>query len=229
MIIRLRNVKKEYSGRQVLNIDCLDFEEGKIYAVLGPNGSGKTTMLRIIAGIEKTDTGEIIVDNPGGICNRNLAYMPQVPYIFDIKVIDNVELGIKEMKNHRKIAVEALTQLGMEDFLYSPARSLSGGEQQRVALARTIVLNRSLYLLDEPASAADISAVRQIEEYIKSAKEKLGATIVFTTHSPSQALRVADEVLFLQEGLLIEKGSPQEVLHRPEKELTREFLSNWRI
>jgi ABC-type phosphate transport system ATPase subunit len=106
---------------------------------------------------------------------------------------------------------------------------LSGGEAQRVALARTLILGRSLVLLDEPASATDISGVQLAENYIRTVNKGDGSTIVFSTHNPSQAAHVADEVIMMFRGKIVEKGSPSKVFDSPEEQETKDFLQHWRI
>ena len=233
MRIELLNVKRVYNDKTVLDIDSLVLEKGKIYAVLGPNGSGKTTMLRIISGIERVISGYVYyngVDKPQG---DDIAYLPQNIYMFDMTVLENVMLGINnrgisssDARNHAK---HALNCIGMDDFLNSKARSLSGGEAQRAALARTLVLGKGLVLLDEPASATDISGVELVERYIKSVNEKDGSTIVFTTHNPSQAARIANEVIMIFNGKIVEKGNPSCIFNSPQRQETRDFIKSWRI
>ena len=226
MRIILRAVKKCYNGREVLNIENLEFESGKIYALLGPNGAGKTTLLRVIAGAEKLDSGSICID---GIKDESIAYLPQKPYLFDMTVMDNVCIGLKKSDNVLVKADKALKYLGMEGFKNSKMLGLSGGEAQRVVIARTLVLEKKLVLLDEPLSSVDISSMQLVEDYIKKVNKRDGSTIIFSTHSPTQALRMADEALFMQDGKVIEKGAPSNLLNSPKEKETAEFLKNWRI
>lgn len=230
MRVELSNIVRIYNDRKVVDIESLTFESGKIYAVVGPNGSGKTTMLKITAGQDKGYKGEILYNGDSVIGSSDLAYMPQSTYMFDYSVMENVMLGLGKTDTERvKKAEQALEKVGMSSFLNVNARTLSGGEAQRVALARTLVKETSLVLLDEPASATDLSGVELVESFIKGVNKKGGSTIVFTTHSPSQAAHVADEVIMMYEGRVIETGSPSEVFEAPRCEETRRFLRNWRI
>lgn len=229
MKIILRAVKKCYNGREVLNIENLEFESGKIYALLGPNGAGKTTLLRVIAGAEKPDEGSIYYNGIDSIKDGSIAYLPQKPYLFDMTVMDNVCIGFKKSDNVLLKADKALKYLGMEGFKNSKMLGLSGGEAQRVVIARTLVLEKKLVLLDEPLSSVDISSMQLVEDYIKKVNKRDGSTIIFSTHSPSQALRVADEALFMQDGKVIEKGAPLNLLNSPKEKETADFLKNWRI
>lgn len=233
MRVELLNVKKSFYDKTVLDIDRLYLEEGKIYAVLGPNGSGKTTMLRIISGIDQASSGYIYYNGVVKSQNMDVAYMPQNTYLFDMTVLKNVTLAIKSTgissSAARGRAVYALGCVGMADFCHLKARSLSGGEAQRVALARTLALEKSLILLDEPSSATDICGMELVEKYIKAANEKNGSTMVFTTHNPSQAARIADAVIIMHYGRVIEQGEPLLVFHSPQKQETMDFLKNWRL
>ena len=225
MNIQVKNLIKSYKQKHVLNIDSMDFKQGSIYAIAGPNGAGKTTLLRLMAGIEKPSGGQIV----GDVSQQNLSFMTQKPYLFDKTVLENVALAIGERADCGKAAMEALKQVGMDSFANARARSLSGGEQQRVALARTLAQEKPIVLLDEPTAAIDISAVKLVEDYICRVRSKNNSTIIFTTHNPSQALRIADELVFMSNGTVLEKGPPSKIVNSPEKQETREFLQNWRI
>jgi ABC-type multidrug transport system ATPase subunit len=228
MRVGLENIKKIYGIRTVLDIGKLEFESGKIYAVLGPNGSGKTTLLRVISDMERADCGSVCLIG-GGSVGSDMAYLPQKPYIFNMKVIENVALGLGRGRSSINKAAEALDCVGMGAFCRESARSLSGGEAQRVAVARTLVLGKGLVLLDEPASSVDIYSTRLIEEYIKAVNKRDRSTVIFTTHSLSQAVQLADEAVFLWEGRVLEKGEPRSVLDSPHSKEAKDFLLNWRI
>lgn len=233
MRVELINAKRLYNDKTILDIDSLVLERGKIYAVLGPNGSGKTTLLRIMAGIDRASSGYIYYNSVKKPQVNDIAYMPQNTYMFDMTVLENVELGIKNSRiaggDAGNLAKHALSCVGMGDFSNVKARSLSGGEAQRAALARTLVLGKSLILLDEPASATDISGAELVEGYIKTLNENNGSTVVFTTHNPSQAARIADEVIMMYCGRVIEKGSAKSVFNSPQKQETKDFLKSWRL
>lgn len=227
--IRLCKVKKIYKDRTVLDIDDLEFEAGKTYAVLGQNGAGKSTLLKIIAGLELRDGGKLIFNGSDVIPREEISYMPQKAYMFNMSVLENIKLGVPDKKEAEKLARKAVGDLGMEAFSNQKAVLLSGGEAQKVAFLRTIIAGKNIILLDEPASAVDITASRDLEEKIKMLNKKKDATVIFTTHNPSQALRIADEAVFLHNGAVIEKGKVEKVLQKPEKKEFIEFLENWRI
>jgi len=247
MDVLLENITKSYKGRTVLDIPRLEFKRGKIYSILGPNGSGKTTLLRIIFNIEKADSGT--VSFPGNSAKPvagEMAFLLQMPYLFDLSVLDNVMLGIcSSRRSFRKndkraggaeirgdakmMALEALDRVGLKDFANARAVTLSGGEAQKVALARTFVSPRKLVLLDEPTASVDISSIKMIEDYIKEVNMKHKTTIILTTHNPFHARRIADEAIILWKGRVIERGKPDKILTSPEKEETKQFLENWEI
>lgn len=226
MIIELKNAKKIYGKRTVLDLDSLEFREAGTYAVIGPNGSGKTTLLKLIAGIVEMDDGQILYD--GGALNsrKYISYLPQKPYIFDMTILENICSGIKERSDCKKTAWDAIINAGLENIAGINARSVSGGEAQKTAVLRTLVLDREVILLDEPAASIDIANMERIEECIRSMRRK-SSTVIFTTHDPSQALRLADTVLVLMDGRLVEKGPAEDVLGAPVNEATRAFLNNW--
>ena len=227
-MIKIKSLIKKFGDRLVLEINDIEFKQNSIYAILGPNGSGKSTLLRIISGVERDFEGQVSFSENGS--NRaDIAYLPQRPYLFDLTVMDNVALGIRKQENAQAKALEALKQVGMESFAKAKMCSLSGGESQRVAVARTIVCDCGILLLDEPASSVDIKSMRLVEECIKSTAQKSHKTVIFTTHSPSQALRIASEIIILIEGEIAEKGNPEDVLKRPLNAKTSDFLENWRL
>ncbi|KNY28411.1 ABC transporter ATP-binding protein [Pseudobacteroides cellulosolvens] len=225
-MICLKEIKKSYNGRIVLDIDDLLFERGKIYAVLGPNGSGKSTLVKIIKGIEKPDSGEVLYT---GKKEMDFAYLPQKPYMFNFSVLKNIMMGIANKDDALKKAKDALKQVGLENLKEARACSLSGGEAQRVATARILVLDKEVVLLDEPAAAVDVSSIHLVENYIKKANKENKTTFIITTHNPSQAIRLADEAIFLFEGRVYERGEPEKLFKNPEKSETISFLANWRI
>jgi ABC-type cobalamin/Fe3+-siderophores transport system ATPase subunit len=232
MKVELCGVKKSYTDRMVLDIESLRFESGKSYAVLGPNGSGKTTMLRLISAIEKADNGTIYYDDKSRLSGDCITYVPQKPYIFDTSVLNNLVLGMdtgtfSRKKIARDQARRALESINMQKFSEARARSLSGGEAQKVAILRALVLGRRLALLDEPTSFIDIPSLKQVEDLITATVKKNKATLILATHNPSQAARMANELIILWEGRIVEKGPCDRVLYCPQRKETKDFLENW--
>ncbi len=225
-MIRITGIKKAYDGRAVLDIPSLELREGGRYALLGANGSGKTTLIRILAGQLQPDGGSI---DTGGISAQETGYMPQTPYAFDMTVLKNVMLAAGRGAEATARAKDVINKLGLGKLMHKNARGLSGGETQRMALARLIVRQWRLLLLDEPAAAADIAATDLIEEALKEYSEQSGCILVFSSHAPSQAARIGTRAVILDAGRIAEEGSTEEVLHSPRTEAAKSFLRHWQI
>ena len=223
-MIELTNISKKYEDRAILNIPVLVFEEGKRYALIGVNGSGKSTLLRILAGTLLPDSGQI-----KGVPISEMGYMPQSPYAFSFSVRKNVEIAMQNVPDASRKARRALKAVGMERLTDAHGNKLSGGEAQRMAVARMIALPRKLLLLDEPTSSTDIKGTDKIEATLLQYAADTGCTMVLSTHSPAQALRLAEEIIFLDQGLIAEQGAAEAVLKHPRNEQTRHFLQHWRL
>lgn len=226
-MIRLEGVEKQYNGKRVLDIPLLELRTGLKYAVIGPNGSGKSTLIRILAGTLAADGGKLIM--PDGMVG-NTGYMPQQPYAFGVSVISNVMLADNGDKDGKRARAEsALAKVGMQEFFAAKGNRLSGGETQRMALARMLVRRWKLLILDEPASATDIAGNNLVEHALMEYWEEHGCTMVFSTHSLAQAGRLADKIIVLSSGSVVEFGNADEVLHSPRSKEAREFLQYWSI
>ncbi len=212
-MIKLSNVTIKYAERIVLDIPSLLFEEGKRYGLVGENGSGKTTLLRILAGTLKPDKGEVT-----RMLSAGVGYMPQSPYAFSFSVRKNVEMALQKSTERDHQAMLALQNVGMESLTDARGNKLSGGEAQRMAFARIIAKPRKLILLDEPTSSTDIKGMDQIEKTLLRYVADTGCTLIFSTHSPAQALRLAEEVIFLDQGRIVEQGAAEQVLRYPQNE-----------
>lgn len=219
----IKHLKHCYGERTVLDLPALRLEKGLRYAVIGANGSGKSTLLRILAGVISPSEGTV---DTGG---QSLAFMPQKPYAFDLSVLKNVELAVRDKSRSKANAEKALKAVGLHDMHSCRGSRLSGGETQRMALARVLADSRQLVLLDEPTAAMDISISGQIEAALSDYVRSSGCTLVFSTHMPSQAAALADKVLLLCGGQLAELGDAQRVLSCPESDYGKEFLSHWRL
>jgi len=223
-MISVRDVLVQVGGRVILDIPLLKFEEGRRYGLIGENGSGKTTLLRVLAGTLLPTQGQVTRQNP-----NSLGYMPQAPYAFSFSVLRNVEMALENTPERRDNAVRALEAVGMRNFLAARGNKLSGGEAQRMAVARMIAKPRKLLLLDEPTSSTDIRGTDAIENTLLEYAKETRCTLIFSTHSPAQVLRLAEEVIFLDQGRILEKGSARDVLGNPQTESARLFLQHWRI
>jgi len=232
--IRLREVSFQPEGRNVLTGIDLEVEDQGITVILGPNGAGKTVLLRLVAGLLAPHGGSVRWQErdspPAGI-----AMVFQQPVLLRASVLHNVALGLKPLglpgAERRRRALEVLDRVGLSDRAEDAARHLSGGERQRLALARAWVTQPRLLLLDEPTAALDPSATDAVEQIIRSIRTD-GARILMTTHNLAQAMRIADDVIFLAGGCIRERTAANRFFSRPQSNEARLFIQGelpWRI
>ncbi len=254
-ILEVKNIHKSFGKTKVLKGIDFSMEEGNIFAILGSSGSGKTTILRCINFLETADKGQIYVDgklifdgedttklSASQIRERQLNFglVFQSFNLFpQYTALENVMLAPKELakeredykKNKAQIleeireeAVALLTRVGLENKLNNYPSQLSGGQQQRVSIARALALKPKILFFDEPTSALDPELTGEILRVIKSLAQKK-MTMVIVTHEIEFAKNVADEIIFMNDGVILERGTPQEVIDNPKNQRTREFLS----
>lgn len=239
-MLEIKNIHKAFHDNEVLKGVSIKVDKGDVVVILGPSGSGKTTLLRCINFLERADQGEIIFDNlhvnipsasSGDISKirKRTAFVFQNYNLFNNKtVLENVTEGLivarKIPKNEAiEIAKQSLRKVGLSDrFDFYPSK-LSGGQQQRVGIARAIAVNPDVILFDEPTSALDPELIGEVLDVMKQlAKE--GATMVVVTHEMSFAQEVANHIVFMDKGVIVEQGPPKEIFSRPNEERTRQFL-----
>ena len=223
-ILSLRELRHVRGSRQVLEIDALQLEAGERLAVLGPNGAGKTTLLRLIAGLEKPTEGAVEVDgrsmaDADAIRRSRVAYVTQRAALLSTSVRRNVELALRwrgvERAERRTAASAALQRLGAAHLADRRALSLSGGEAQRVSLARALALDPRLLLLDEPAAGLDASGRQGFLDDLEQALADRAITVIHVSHRVDEALHVADRVAVLTDGVLRQLADPQTLLCQP--------------
>lgn len=230
VLYKLSSVTKIKSGKKILdNISC-EIDRGKIFVIMGPSGSGKTTLLRLLNRLEDPSEGEIIFNGENikqidvKELRRKVAMIFQVPLLFGEKVVDNILYPARLHKievNPEKI----IELIGLDkDILNQRVDSVSVGQAQRVAMARSLVLNPDVLLLDEPTSALDLSSKIEIENLIKDLNKKLGISMVFVTHDIEQAKRTGDRAILIVEGRKIEEGSVPEMFKNPKSSELKKFL-----
>ncbi|MFF8840036.1 amino acid ABC transporter ATP-binding protein [Streptomyces sp. NPDC015130] len=246
--VEIRSVHKNFGPLQVLRGIDLDVRAGEVTVVLGPSGSGKSTLLRTINHLEKVDSGTVSVDGTlvGYRRSGNKLYelrerdilkqRTRIGFVFQnfhlfphLTVLENiVEAPVSALKRPRKDAEAAarklLDRVGLADKAEAYPKQLSGGQQQRVAIARALALEPGLLLFDEPTSALDPELVGEVLDVIKDLAAS-GTTMIVVTHEIGFAREVADTVVFMDEGRIVEQGPPGEVLDAPRHERTRAFLS----
>ena len=205
---------KTYNRRIVLDLPELELPEGQITAVIGANGSGKSTFAKILGGIDRPDAPHPVLPE------ISAGYLPQKSFPFRM----SVEKNILSNGHDRSRASELMTALGLGNLAAQSAKKLSGGETARMALARLLMKQYELLILDEPTAAMDMESTLAAEKLILESCREQGCALLLITHSISQAKRIADRALVLHGGGLVEQGPGEQVLYAPREELTRRFL-----
>jgi len=237
-IIEIRNLHKYFGNVQALRGVDLTVERGKVVVIVGPSGSGKSTLLRCINHLEVETEGEVWVDGKrlnekNKDINSIRAEIGMVFQLFNLfphlTVLDNIVLAQRVVRGRSKeeavkMAHAQLTRVGISDKADSFPAQLSGGQQQRVAIARALAMNPKIMLFDEPTSALDPEMIKEVLD-VMLALAKEGMTMVCVTHEMGFARAAADEVIFMDHGLIVEKGSPETVFNHPREERTKLFLS----
>ena len=213
--MRIFAFSKKYENQKVLDFPGMELEAGKIYAVIGANGSGKSTFARSLAGFIKTDQRKRVVEN-----HFSVGYMPQKSYAFALSVEKNILLGNADGVRAKHL----MERLQITHLAKKKANRLSGGETARMALARVLMKSYDILILDEPTAAMDIETTSFSEELIVEYCKETNCALILVTHSLQQAKRIADEVLFFYEGKLLETGKKEAVLYAPKQGETKRFL-----
>ena len=228
MDIRLENIKKIYKGKEVLNVENLTIKKNIITGILGPNGSGKTTMMKIIGNLIKPDTGKVEYDgkNFESISDR-LTYVSHNSYLFNESVYQNIAapLIFRDMdKEYIKNKVEELIKDFQIDYIKNEnALTLSGGEKQKVSLARALTFNPEVLLVDEPTSNIDPNFIKLIENILKKINNDLKTTVVIVTHNTAQSFRLCQEIIFIKDGKILKHTSTNNLL-KSKDEFIKEFV-----
>ena len=243
-MIYISELSKTFSGQKVLNNLSLEIQKGEVVALIGSSGAGKSTFLRSLNYLEAPDSGRIKIDDFEVdfehitqdqilTLRRKLAMVFQQFNLFGRKTaLENVKEGLIVVKGlsdqeATKIAREELAKVGLSDRENHYPRHLSGGQKQRVALARALAMKPEVLLLDEPTSTLDPELVGEVEKSIANAA-KSGQTMVLVSHDMSFVAQVADKVLFLDKGRIIESGTPEEIMQHPKEERTKEFFASYK-
>lgn len=230
MKLKIEKLAKSYGDRRVLDIDLLEIEGGHVYAILGLNGSGKSTLLECIAGLIGHDCGSIIYDGENSLRAvwDRISIMTQSNYMFNKTVLENIRTGLEFRKYNReqieKRVSRYLEYFNLHSLLHKNAKKLSGGEMAKTALLRTAVLETELTLLDEPTANMDMESTLQAEKLIKSMAGD-NRTVIMVTHDLYQAQRIADFIIFMDNGKVIEKGSSEDIFNNPKNKLVRMILN----
>jgi len=237
MSIEIQNVSKSFGTFAALSDVSLTVPNGKLMAWLGPSGSGKTTLLRILGGLEFGDCGKIFFDN------EDITDVPtrlrQVGFVFQnyalfghMTVFQNVAFGLTikskgpSKSEIREKVMDLLQKVQLEHLAHRYPNQLSGGQSQRIALARALAVNPRFLLLDEPFGALDAQVRKELRRWIRQLHEDLGLTTIFVTHDQEEALEVADQVVIMNQGKIEQIGTPQQVYDAPATPFVYRFLGN---
>lgn len=242
MTIQVRNVSKRFGNYQALKDIHLEIPDGKLVALLGPSGSGKTTLLRIIAGLESVDEGAILFEGEDvthiHVKQRQVGFVFQHYALFKhMTVFENIAFGLKVRKRKERLSSsdiketvhELLSLVKLEGFADRYPSQLSGGQRQRVALARALAVKPKILLLDEPFGALDAKVRKELRRWLRKLHDEVHITSVFVTHDQEEALDVADQIVVMNEGKIVQTGTPDEVYDHPATPFVYDFLGHVNI
>lgn len=231
--LELKNLSFSFGNTLAVDNISLKVEEGSFTTLLGPSGCGKTTLLRLISGFLEPKSGEILIDgvNQAGIevNERKVGMVFQDYALFPhLSVAQNIAYGLKINKTPsrdiKEQVLEIASSLGIESLLSRFPNELSGGQQQRVALARSLVLKPKILLMDEPLSSLDTKLRTKVREELKEIQQRLKITTVYVTHDQEEALSLSTKIAVLNEGKLLQEGSPREIYFEPKNEFVADFV-----
>ena len=237
-VLEIKDLKKSFDGNGVLDGISLAMGDGEVVVVVGPSGCGKSTLLRCVNGLETPDSGEILLDGAPISGMDMVQVRRQIGMVFQsydlfphMDVLGNLSLGpVKALKRSndevKAEAVQALARVGLADKLHALPRQLSGGQKQRVALVRAMLMHPRLLLLDEITAALDPEMVREVLNVVLDLARD-GRTMLIVTHEMRFAEAVADRVLFLEQGKVVEEGRPADFFHHPQTPRARAFLDTF--
>ena len=237
-LIDLQHISKSFDGAMVLDDLCLTVKENSFVTLLGPSGCGKTTTLRIIGGFESPDQGKVIFDGqdithlPANKRPLNTVFQKYALFTH-MTIAENIAFGLK-IKNKSKSYIQdkikyALKLVNLEGYENRSVDSLSGGQQQRIAIARAIVNEPRLLLLDEPLGALDLKLRQDMQYELIRLKNELGITFIYVTHDQEEALTMSDTIVVMNQGYIQQMGTPESIYNEPENAFVADFIGDSNI
>ena len=230
-IVQVQDVVKRFGEVVAVDHISLEVSKGEFFSILGPSGCGKTTLLRLIAGLEQPDSGEIYLEDKSA--NGIPAYRRNVNTVFQnyalfphMNVYENIAFGLKmkKAKNMDSRILKALDLVGLPGAGSRKSKQLSGGQQQRIALARALVNEPPVLLLDEPLGALDLKLRKLMQTELKSLQRKLGITFIYVTHDQEEALTMSDRIAVMHSGVVEQVGTPSQIYEKPTTEFVADFI-----
>lgn len=232
-ILRLEQISKKFDNKQVLKNISFGIEKGEFVSVLGPSGCGKTTLLNILIGALKPDSGKIFMEERDitllssskrkmGIVFQNYALFPNMSALRNVEYALSIKKETK--KTARATAEQLLEKVGLTEHKDKKPSNLSGGQQQRVAIARTLALNPEIILFDEPMSALDVTTRLMLRDVILDIKKDFGVTMIYITHDQEEAFSMSDRILVMSEGNIEQYDKPDEIIKNPANDYVKEFV-----
>lgn len=237
-ILEMRNITKDYDGKVILKGISFNVHEGEFITLLGPSGCGKSTTLRIIGGFEKPNSGEMLFDGknliPIKINKRQINTIFQSYALFPhLNVFDNIAFGLRVKKTKAEIVDREVNKMikliGLDGFADKKVTELSGGQKQRVAIARALIMKPKILLLDEPMAALDVQLRQTMRDELKRLQREIDITFVMVSHDQEEALSMSDRVVVMNQGVIQQIGTPEEIYNEPENFWVAKFIGHSNI
>ncbi|MGE7665239.1 amino acid ABC transporter ATP-binding protein [Ureibacillus composti] len=240
-MIELKNIRKSFGKDVILKDISMQVEKGDVISILGPSGSGKTTLLRCINFLEKPDSGEMVLDNLHvdlkkaskkeilSVRRKTAMVFQQYNLFQNLTALENVMKALIVVQGYTKVkatekSLALLEKVGLSDKANLYPSQLSGGQQQRISIARALALEPEIILFDEPTSALDPELVGEVLQVIRKIADE-GVTMVIVTHEMSFAREISNQIVFMENGFVVENGPPEQLFENPQEERTKQFLA----